>query len=134
MDQMVAQWADNAEETQALHLRDTKQQMEYVQINKEYDFIKKRALTNYMTRSRTELEHHFHGRAKSMLDTIEHYERTNLRKLIDGIGKAALAKVHAAMADPEQAAAIKQGAFESALSGIRDGTMTYKNDPILPIL
>ena len=38
------------------------------------------------------------------------------------------------MADPKAAAAIKEGSFKSALAGIRSGTMTYANDPILPIL
>jgi hypothetical protein len=45
------------------HLIKTKEQIEYVRINKEYDFIKKRALINYLVNSRTDLERHFHGRA-----------------------------------------------------------------------
>ena len=34
----------------------------------------------------------------------------------------------------EQGSAIKKQAFESALIGIRKGTMQYENDPMLPIL
>jgi hypothetical protein len=37
------------------------------------------------------------------------------------------------VAGPE-AGAIKAAAFESALIGIRKGTMTYENDPMIPIL
>jgi hypothetical protein len=42
--------------------------------------------------------------------------------------------VHASLQDPVEGQKIKDSAFQSALSGIRDGAMTYKNDPILPIL
>ena len=42
-------WADVTEEEQMRHLRHTKEQMEYVRINAEYDFVKKRALINYLT-------------------------------------------------------------------------------------
>lgn len=134
LQQLATQWADVVEQKQAVHLRETKQQIEYVRINKEYDFIKKRALINYLTKSRVDLEDHFHGRAKMMLNSVERYEQANLTKLIDGIGKGALEKVNAALADPEQAKIIKEASFRSALIGLRDGTMNYTNDPILPIL
>lgn len=132
--QLASQWADVAEQRQMIHLMDTKAQMEYVRINKEYDFVKKRALVNYLTNSRNDLENHFHGRAQNMLSSIERYEQTNLKFLLTGIGKGALEKVHASLADPVQGKNIREGAFQAALTGIRDGTMTYKNDPILPIL
>lgn len=38
------------------------------------------------------------------------------------------------MNDPAQKAEIDNAAFESALQGIRDGVMTYKGDPLMPIL
>jgi len=72
--QLATQWADVAEEVQMSHLVHTKQQMEYTRINSEYDYVKKRALVNYLTNSRIELENHFHGRAQNMLHNIERYE------------------------------------------------------------
>ena len=45
---MCNQWADIAEEVQHQHLMHTKEQMEYVRLNKEYNFVKKRALTNFL--------------------------------------------------------------------------------------
>ena len=132
--QLSMQWADAVEARQAQHLHTDKVQMEYVRLNKEYDFVKKRALVNYLSNSRTDLENHFHARAQTMLNTVERYEQVNLRNLLNGIGKGALEKLHAALADPQEGAAIKEGAFQSALAGIRDGSMTYKNDPVLPIL
>lgn len=132
--QLATQWSDVTEQVQMMHLMETKAQMEYVRINNEYDFVKKRALVNYLTNSRSDLENHFHGRAQNLLSSVERYEQTNLKTLLNGIGKGALEKVHASLADPVQGATIKEGAFQAALTGIRDGTMTYKNDPILPIL
>lgn len=132
--QLMNQWADVAEETQMHHLVHSRQQMEYTRINAEYDYVKKRALVNYLTSSRQDLEGHFHSRSQNMLTTIERYEQANLKNLLNGIGKGALEKVHAALNDPVQSKQIKDAAFQSALSGIRDGVMTYKNDPILPIL
>jgi hypothetical protein len=42
------QWADVVEEQQMIHLIHTKEQLEYVRLNKEYDFVKKRALVNFL--------------------------------------------------------------------------------------
>jgi len=108
--------------------------MEYVRLNKEYDFVKKRALVNYLTNSRTDLENHFHSRAHNMLASIERYEQANLKNLLNGIGTGALQKLKDNLEHPEHSVAIKEAAFQSALQGIRDGSMTYKNDPLMPIL
>lgn len=134
MQQLGAQWADTCEEKQAIHLTHSKEQMEYVRLNNEYDFVKKRALVNFLTNSRTELENHFYGRTVNMLSSIERFEQANLKALLNGIGSGALQKVKDSLANPETAAAIKEQSFQSALQGIRDGSMTYKNDPLMPIL
>lgn len=68
--QLASQWADTCEEAQMQHLQETKEQIEYVRINKEYDFVKKRALVNFLANSRQGLENHFHGRCVDMLDSI----------------------------------------------------------------
>jgi hypothetical protein len=58
------------EEEQLSHLRHTKEQMEYVRINGEYDYVKKRALINYLTNEKLNMEQHFHGRVNNMLKMI----------------------------------------------------------------
>jgi hypothetical protein len=63
-------WADQAEEVQAAHLRSTKEQLEFLRINAEYDYVKKRALVNYLTNEKLNLELHFHNRALNMLRSI----------------------------------------------------------------
>jgi hypothetical protein len=67
-------WADVTEEEQLRHLRHTKEQMEYVRINAEYDFVKKRALINYLTNEKLNVEQHFHNRSLSMLKMIQNFE------------------------------------------------------------
>ena len=44
--------------------------MEYVRINGEYDYVKKRALINYLTNEKLNVEQHFHGRVGNMLKMI----------------------------------------------------------------
>jgi len=38
------------------------------------------------------------------------------------------------MVNPETSKAIKDASFQSALQGLRSGSMTYENDPLLPML
>ena len=132
--QFVNQWADTCEEQQMQHLVQTKEQMEYVRINKEYDFVKKRALVNFLSNSREGLEHHFHTRAQNMLNSIEMFENNNLKNLLNEISTSALEKVKSSLDDPTRRAEIDQGMFDSALAGIRAGVMNYENDPLLPIV
>jgi len=72
--QLCNQWADTCEELQAQHLVHTKEQIEYVRVNKEFDYVKKRALVNFLANSRENLDIHFHTRAQNMLNSIEMYE------------------------------------------------------------
>ena len=102
--QLVNQWADHTEEAQMQWLIPSKEQMEYVRINSEYDFVKKRALVNFMTNSRTALEGHFHNRAANMLESIERYEQANLKGLIAEVSKQSFAKIEEKLADPSQRA------------------------------
>ena len=46
--QLSSAWADVAEMTQNQHLRHTKEQLEYNRIDSEYEFVKKRALVNFL--------------------------------------------------------------------------------------
>jgi hypothetical protein len=104
--QLVSQWADTVEELQMQWLVPTKQQIEYVRINKEYDFIKKRALVNFLTNSRVNVEHHFHDRAQNLLSSIERYEKANLKALVGDISTESFAQIHKQLEDPTSRAAI----------------------------
>jgi hypothetical protein len=93
------------------HLVHTKEQMEYVRIAKEYEFVKKRALVNFLENSRVQLEGHMHGRATNMLSSIASFENKNLKDLMTGIGEGAFSKVTAAMNDPAQRKTIMDSSF-----------------------
>ena len=72
--QMLNVWSDVTEENIQQHLVHTKQQMEYVNINKEYDFVKKNALQNFLTSQRLATEAHMKSRAAAMLQSVERDE------------------------------------------------------------
>ena len=88
--QLVTMWSDTSEEEQMRHLRPTKEQLEYHRISAEYEFVKKRALVNYLTNEKLNLEHHFHNRALNMLKSIQNYENQNLRNRLREIALGSL--------------------------------------------
>jgi hypothetical protein len=132
--QLASTWADVCEEEQLRHLRHTKEQMEYVRINSEYDYVKKRALINFLTNEKLNLEQHFHGRVNNMLKMIQNYENQNLRNHLREIAIGSFEKVQNAIKDPASKEQIQKAAFQSALAGISSGLMKYEHDPLLPLL
>ena len=98
--QLALQWADACEEVQMQHLQHTKEQMEYVRLNAEFDYVKKRALTNFLTNQREVLENHFHTRSNNLLKSVVRYEEANLKKIISNISQEALQEVNKALSDP----------------------------------
>lgn len=132
--QLCAMWADVTEEEQMRHLRHTKEQMEYLRLVAEYDFVKKRALVNFLTNEKLNVEAHFHGRALSMLKQVQTFEQQNLRSHLREIALGSFDTVAKAINDPKSRPAIQAQAFQAALAGIRSGLMKYENDPLLPLL
>jgi len=59
---------------QTEHLRNTKEQLEYNRIDGEYEFVKKRALINFLTNSKLDAEASFHSRTVAMLKSIQRCE------------------------------------------------------------
>jgi hypothetical protein len=113
-------------------LRHTKEQLEYTRIDKEYESVKKRALINFLTNSKLDAEANFHKRTVVMLNYIQRFENDNLKAQMREIAEGSVNKVVAMTSDPEHEDRIKRASFESALDGIRTGTMTYQGDAILP--
>jgi hypothetical protein len=99
--QMFSMWADVTEEEQLKHLVHTKEQMEYIRINKEYESIKKRAIVNYLTNEKLNLELHFHTRALSMLKSIQTFEQQNMRNYMKTISVGSLEAVTNAIKDKD---------------------------------
>lgn len=130
--QLMSQWQDTVEEQQVDHLRETKEQIEYMRIHNEYRFVKKRSLMNYLSNSKLNLDKHFHNRAVSMLGSIKRFETENMSSQLRGVAQSALdSTLKALQTDPE---GTRRSSFEAALEGIRRGQMDYANDPVMPVL
>lgn len=132
--QLANMWADSCEMTQNIALQHTKEQLEYNRVDKEYEFVKKRALVNFLTNSKLNSEAHFHTRTLAMLNSIQNFEQSNLKANMREIAIGSVDKVLAQVESGETAAEIKRSSFESALDGIRTGLMTYSDDKILPMI
>lgn len=130
--QLAAQWSDVAEQLSTEFFHKSKQQVDFMQIHKEYKFIKKRAMVTFLTNERQNLEKHFHDRTLSMLRNITSYEEQNLKNKLSSIAQAALKATLEKVENDE--GGIKEQSFNDALEGIRNGKMDYKEDPVLPIL
>ena len=123
--QLATMWADVSEEEQLKHLRHTKEQIEYTRLQNEYDYIKKRALVNYLTNEKLNAEAHFHQRTLNMLRQIQNFESQNLKSHLKKIAVGALDVVNSALKDPTKKGDIQAQAFQAALGGIRSGAMAF---------
>lgn len=91
--QLANMWADTTEMVQNQHLRNTKQQLEYNRVDKEYEFVKKRALINFLTNSKLTAESSFHTRTLAMLNQIQNFENSNLKANMKEIAVGSVDKV-----------------------------------------
>lgn len=132
--QLSNQWADTVEMEQNKHLKYTKEQLEFQRIDNEYEFVKKRALINFLTNAKMTAEANFYNRAVAMLKSIQTFEQQNLKATLQGIAEGSVDKVLGQIDDPANSAAIKRSSFEAALDGIRNGRMTYNGDALLPMI
>lgn len=132
--QLSNQWADSVESEQNRSLKHTKEQLEFKRIDEEYEFVKKRALINFLTNAKMSSEANFYHRTVAMLNSIQQFEQVNLKTTMQQIAVGSVDKVLTAIEDPALAAEIKRASFNSALDGIRQGVMTYKGDAVLPMI
>ena len=121
LQQLVAQYSDTAEEIQFEFYQKSRQQVEYMRIHQEYQFVEKRSLVNFLCNERLNLEKHFHDRTVNMLRSISNYEELNLKNKLSSITQqafeATLKRVHNDNED------IRKKSFLSAL----DGTLYFSN-------
>jgi len=130
--QLVSQWNDTIEEDQHDHLKESKEQVEYMRLHKEYRFIKKRALVNYLVNSRLDLEKHFHDRSLTMLNNIKNYETQNLSDQLKDVASSAFSDTLNQLNQNEEET--QRRSFESALEGIRKGYCDYASDGIMDLV
>lgn len=131
--QMYQGWQDTLEERSRQFLAETKEQIDYYLIHKEFVYIKKRLLSNYLQNEKASLNKHFYERTVNMLNTIEFLENSNIKNKIKEITEESLAVVLKKVNDPQQNQEILESSFNSALEGLRTGQMEYNDDKILPM-
>lgn len=131
--QLASQFNDTAEQASLDFYQKTKQQVEYMRIHGEYQFIKKRSLVNYLTNERLNLEKHFHDRTVAMLSNIATFEEQNLRNRAATLAREAFAETLKKV-ENDTDGSVRRQAFVAALEGIKKGSMDFKSDPVLPLL
>jgi hypothetical protein len=99
-------------------------------VHLEYLGTKAKLLETHLANSRLLLKKHSYERAILKSARFEKYNLSNLlREVLD----QAVEKLSNDLYGPD-AKYIRRQAFQSALTGIRKGKMTYENEPLLPRL
>jgi len=133
MDSMMGSMYEIEENLAIERMKGPKEQYDYLKLHREYLGMKSNLLDNHLESSRVQLKKHTYERALAILRTTDMYENNNLSTYMNEQLIEAVANMKATISGKE-ASSIKQQAFESALIGIRKGSMTYEKDPLLPIL
>ncbi len=133
MKQFWLSWADTVEEYSRPFLAISKEQIDYYLIHKEFAYIKKRSLSNYLDKEKKNLEKHFYDRTVSMLKTIEQFENSNVKNKIKELIEESMKTVFQRVETEQGRKSLHDAGFQSALQGLKTGQMTYQNDPLLPL-
>ena len=130
----MTNWQDTVEQEGRSFLAVTKEQLDYYLIHKEFVYIKKRSLSVYLENEKKNLEKHFYDRTVDLLKNIERIENSNqknkIREILEESLKALLTKIN----DNAFRRSLHNGAFKSALEGLRTSNMSYQGDPLIPLL
>lgn len=130
--QLVLNWQDSLENAQRKFLSYSKEQIDYYLIHKEYVYIKKRSLSNYLQNEKKNLDKNYYDRTVSMLKTIKSLEDSNVKNKIKEVTESALKDLSEFVSDPKRKEELHKSSFETALKGLSKGEMNYENDIVLP--
>lgn len=130
---MQAYWHENMEHRVRNLSRLCLDQMQYMQVHQQFQGIKAESINLFMANEYANLQKHLHDRALNLLRNAEQYEKLNKNKILQEIMNNATTELDRQLngAEREQ---INNQMFESALIGLAEGRMEYKQDPILPIV
>jgi len=131
--QALLNWFDTAEDLSRQVLVNTKNQIDYYFIHKEYSFIKKRLLSTYLENERLSLNGHLNERALNLLKVANTMENSNVKSAINKAAEESLNSVIEQVKNPSKNKEILQSSFESALVGLKSGVMNFDGDKVVPL-
>lgn len=106
-----------------------REQLEYLDLHKEFQYIKSEAVERLLVAERAQLRQALQQRAATILRSAEQMESTNLRQITGRVLE--VIKQEAGKVKNEPDAEIIEDSFKMALDGIRSGKMDYRGDKVL---
>jgi len=107
-------------------------QLEYSDVHASFKHIKNAVVKSFLDNQEVNLKHHINDRAINLLKMAKQYEMSNQKAILNQITKNVLDEIAAIQAKPSKE--ILDAAFKSALTGIKEGRMTYEGDLVMPTI
>ena len=106
-----------------------REQLEFLDLHKEFQFIKSEAVEKLLAAERSQLKQELQSRASSILSSAQKMESSNLRLITGRVLEVIKAEAARVKANPGQE--VVTDSFQAALNGIRNGKMDYSGDLVL---
>lgn len=108
------------------------QQLEYLDIHSSFKPMKLTLIQQFLGNQEVGLKHHINSRAVNLLKLVKQYEVANQKNILNQITKSVLDEIAAIQRAPSKE--ILDSSFAAALTGIKNGQMTYEGDLVLPTI
>lgn len=120
------------DEVQALvdkNMKEALGQFDFLLLHAKFNSVKQESVRNFLRNQELEVKQSVKERAADLLKMAEDFEASNQKQLVARIIASIDAEVASLQANPPQD--VIDSAFEAALTGIKEGRMTYKGDKAL---
>lgn len=104
-------------------------QFDFLLLNKKFNAVKEESIKTFLRNQELEVKQSVKERAVDLLKMAEDYETNNQKQLLGKIVHTVDVEVENLVKSPPKH--IVDAAFEAALTGIKDGKMSYKGDAAL---
>ena len=112
------------------NMKEALDQFDYILLHKKFNSVKQQVVETFLQNQELELKQSVKERAHDLLNMAFDYEKQNQKNLLDSIVRNVQAELEIIQKQPTKE--ILDASFESALVGIKEGKMSYKNDEVLP--
>lgn len=129
---MHAAFPEEVQDVVNKNMKEALDQFDYLLLHKKFNSVKQQVIETFLQNQELELKQSVKERAHDLLNMAFDYERHNQKSLLDSIVKNVQAELETIQKNPTKE--ILDASFESALIGIKEGKMSYKNDQVLPFI